>query len=242
MSGFNYIIFVVIQKDGLNCMIYGYTKDKSMEKVIFVNMIDTYPDGALRAETADEFYDLLREEASGIICQHITRLTEQEIQSIKEHGLQLGSKEMLKSKINNLPDSCNWFKKEMIDHIEQQPIRANNASCMSYGRIDWESDSACNKVFANNWGGENIYNYYDDGSICPDLRNKRIIEELKNISFPCVVLIKVSVNSFIKSQLGCLFEKIKERGIENVTGAIYLENEKPEVIDVIRLDERTIEY
>ena len=131
---------------------------------IVPNIVETYPKKALLAQTDDEFYDSLFENECSILCYHITRLTAQEVIDIKTNGLSFGGKELLFKKVENLPHCCDWFKAELISHINGlYETQADNLLCASYGYLDLDQDSACDNIFHSNWGGESIYNYYDHG-------------------------------------------------------------------------------
>ena len=129
------------------------------DKDILPNVIETYPKEALIAENEEAFFDCLIEKQYNVVCYHCTRLTDEEIGVIRNEGLSLCNREMLVQKVLNLPNSCDWLKQELIDHVKKCHLRAQNTICASCGFLDWENDPACNKEFVKYWGGETIYTY-----------------------------------------------------------------------------------
>ena len=208
-------------------------------KDIIPNVYDTYPVNSMTATNEDEFYSFLKETDCNIVCYHATRLTAREISAIKEYGLSLGGKDLLRKKIVDLPSCCDWFKDELINYVNANRERARNTISASYGFLDWEKDLACNKEFVKYWGGESIYTYF-----CDNLENeyfKKIHDTLTSISFPCIVLLRVNVYDFCKA-CTTLYEKTKTDDMSKLSGSVYIEDQIPQIIDVLRLDFEGFEY
>ena len=205
-------------------------------KDIIPNLSSTYPEVALLATNEDAFYSSMINNDYNIICYHITRLTCQEIDSIKKYGMTLGGKELLIQKIIGLPSCCDWFRRELIEYINGlAETQSDNAICASYGLLDLDNDPACDNIFKQNWGGESIYNYYDKGNGFQDNYMRTIHETLQKISYPCLVLLRIDIDTFINSQFGCLYEKFKAKKTETISGSLYIQNVLPEVVDIIDL-------
>ncbi len=208
------------------------------DKDIVPNIIDTYPAKALLAQTEDEFYDYLFENEYNVLCYHITRITLQEKNNIKNCGLSFGSKELLLSKVKNLPLCCDWFKAELINHIENlYETQADNLICASYGYLDLVKDSACDNIFHTNWGGESIYNYFDHGNNFDDEHLRKIHETLQKISYPCLIVLRVSISTFYNSDYYRLFDKLMQScDKEKISGSLYIKNILPEVVEIVDLN------
>lgn len=211
-------------------------KDILHSKDIVPNIVETYPTQINKALSEEDFYSLLKCDNHNIICYHITRLTDNEIESVKKQGLIFGGKSLLLEKVKNLPICCNWFKGELIEYINDlAETQSDNAICASYGLLDLENDPACDNIFKQNWGGESIYNYYDTGDGFQDNHMRTIHETLQKISYPCLVLLRIDIDTFINSQFGCLYEKFKAKKTEIISGSLYIQNALPEVVDIIDL-------
>ena len=84
---------------------------------IIPNIASTYPIDALNVNSEKEFIACIKKHNCNFLCYHITRLTEYEINDIRNNGLSWGSKTLCLNKIANLPSCCDWFKDELIKHI-----------------------------------------------------------------------------------------------------------------------------
>lgn len=59
---------------------------------IIPNIVSTYPTDALNVNSENDFFSCLKKHNSHFLCYHITRLTEYEINEIKNNGLSWGCK------------------------------------------------------------------------------------------------------------------------------------------------------
>lgn len=203
---------------------------------IIPNIVSTYPIEALNVNSENKFFACLKEHNCNFLCYHITRLTEYEINDIRNNSLSWGSKTLLRNKIANLPSCCDWFKDELIKHITNlRETQAENMICLSYGYLDLEEDPAYDNIFHTNWGGETIYNYYDKGNCFQDEHSRKIYKTLQKISFPCLIIVRVTAHSFL-SMPQFLFEKIQNKNIEQISGSIEICDELPEIVDIINLN------
>ena len=203
---------------------------------IIPNIVDTYPINALAAKSEKDFYTHLQENNCSVLCYHISRLTKYEIHDIQNNGLSWGIKQLFRNKIKNLPSCCDWFKDELIRHIENLPCtQAENAICASYGYLDLVEDSACDNIFHKDWGGETIYNHYDWDDGFQNEHFRKIHNTLQGISYPCIIVLRVSIQSFLSCP-NFWYEKIKSENIEKLSGALEIEDELPEVVDIIDLN------
>lgn len=205
---------------------------------IVPNMLETYPPKALLAQTKNEFYNCLVDNKCNILCYHITRLTSQEKKNVRERGLSFGGKKLLINKVENLPHCCDWFKMELLYHIQKlYKTKADNLICASYGYLDLDNDPACDNIFHSNWGGESIYDYYDNGDSFKNKHLRKIHETLLKISFPCILVLRVDIATFYEAELYSLFDRVKEhRKKEEISGSLYIENVLPELVEIIDLN------
>lgn len=203
---------------------------------IVPNIVSTYPIDASSANSEDEFFECLNEHNCSFLCYHITRLTEYEINDIRKNGLSWGSKTLCRNKIANLPSCCDWFKDELMTHINDlSETQAENMICLSYGYLDLEEDSACDNIFHTNWGGETIYCSYDEGDGFQNEHFRKIHNTLQKISSPCLIIVRVSALAFSLGH-SFLYDKIKDDNIKQLSGAIEICYELPEIIDIIDLN------
>ena len=203
---------------------------------IMPNIASTYPIDALNVNSEKEFIACIKKHNCNFLCYHITRLTEYEINDIRNNGLSWGSKTLCLNKIANLPSCCDWFKDELIKHITNlRDTQADDMICLSYGYLDLDEDPAYDNIFHTNWGGETIYNYYDKGDGFQNEHLNKIHHTLQKISFPCIIIVRVTTNSFF-SLPQFLFEKIQNENIEQISGSIEICNELPEIVDIIDLN------
>ncbi len=207
------------------------------DKDIVPNIIETYPKEALNSYTAEASYEILEKKNYNIICYHITRLTQSEITDIKDKGLRLGEKSLLYQKVENLPSCCDWFKSELIKHIDglREP-QANGALCATYGCLDLKTDPTLLNIFSQNWGGESIYNYYDEGDNFQNQHLKAIYETLQHISIPCLLILRINIQKFNEGQFRCLYEKLQYQNTQEISGSVYITKEPPKVLDIVDLN------
>jgi len=203
---------------------------------IIPNIASTYPIDALNVNSEKEFVECIKNHNCNFLCYHITRLTEYEINDIRNNGLSWGSKTLCLNKIANLPSCCDWFKDELIKHITNlRDTQADDMICLSYGYLDLDEDPAYDNIFHTNWGGETIYNYYDKGDGFQNEHSRKIHNTLQKISFPCLIIVRVTAHSFF-SLPKLLFEKIQNENKEQISGSIEISNELPEIVDIIDLN------
>lgn len=203
---------------------------------IIPNIAATYPTNSLATKSEKDFYALLQKNNCNVLCYHISRLTENEIQYIKRNGLSWGTKQLCRNKIKNLPSCCDWFKGELSSHIENLPYtQAENEICASYGYLDLVEDSACDNSFHTYWGGETIYNYYNRGDGFQNEHFRKIHDTLQGVSYPCIMVLRVSIQAF-SSCPNFWYDKIKSEIMERLSGALEIRNELPEVVDIIDLN------
>lgn len=203
---------------------------------IIPNIATTYPTNALTAKSEKDFYTHLQENNCSVLCYHISRLTKYEIHDIQNNGLSLGTKQLFRNKIKNLPSCCNWLKDELLRHIENLPYtQAENEICVSYGFLDLDEDFACDNIFHTNWGGETIYAYYNHPDKFQNEHFIKIQNTLQKVSYPCILVVRVSAPSFCSCQ-NLLYAKIKSENIAKISDALDIKYAVPEVVDIIDLN------
>jgi len=230
---------------------YNYLKrnkvwDKLTSHDIVINIKETYPQKVLDMCYKDDSYkedkiiQYLEDNSYCILGIHCSRLTKYEINDIKRNGLRYGNKETLINKIKNLPQEVPYdIKIKLLKHINSLKSSVfNNNICCSCGYLDFSNDSGCNKIFTDNWGGEVIYNYYNHNGIETD-EEKYIAKILNSISYPCIIFTRARITQSSTKYLR--FSDLVRKGTENtfdtLTGHLIIDNEKVEVIDIIKIDE-----
>lgn len=208
------------------------------------NVEDTYPQGLLNLIeqqicNEDDFISCINQNDYSLIGLHCARLTMLEIMDIRENGISVGGKDLLYKKISNLPDNCNNIKPALIKHIQKlTETQADNLFYFAYGFLDLENDSAGYKNFLNNWGGESIYNFYDNPQTQTDPLLKQIKKQLSEVSIPCILIIRYPLKLLTNAQLYTLYTSITNPDIEinNVFHSICVTDYLPEVVDIIDMN------
>lgn len=208
---------------------------------IVPNHIGTYPIELKKASSKEEFWTHLYQNKYNFICCHLTRLTKAEVRKIKKHGIKSGSKEHLIEKVCNLPKECNFFKKDMLKHVNDlTPNEINDKIYAYYGHVDLNSQYT-STPFYQNWGGEAIYNFYDHNDGYQDEFFKKVYTTLKRVSRPYLIVLKVTCCSFnddYRTQKN--FEAYKENSIFKVEGSIVTNSAK--VVKLIDLTKNKIRF
>lgn len=210
---------------------------------IVLNDYTTYPTyvrkmritKSLNEYNLDEF---LKHNNYYIVGLHTTRLTDFEISQIKNNGLNCGEKEFLITKVQNLPNTIEQnIKVELLKFLQDKEPKANDCICCGYGYLDLINDIRRTRIFAQHWGGETIYDYYTDYTRKNQKRLKYIQEKLAQISYPCIVLLRIPYHVFSESiNYYSLFSLLSKRNYKDITGSLNVKTKHLEVIDIIKLD------
>ena len=212
-------------------------------KDIVPNLIETFP-AELKSKTFSEekFYSYLAENQYNFVCYHITRLTEDELIDIKNNGMKFGNKQFLISRINNLPSGHEDIKELLLNNIELEFSNnsdENNLFFVFFGCLDLKNNIADNNSFFNNWGGEAIYRYIDEGDNFSNPILKSVHERLQKISKPYLIVLRTSENISQTIQSGNIYQDYISSNTNNTFGSFAL-TEIPEVIKIIDLTEDEI--
>lgn len=202
-----------------------------VRKMKYANILDEY-----------ELNNYLVNKNFSIVGLHTTRLTESEIELIKTTGLNCGDKYLLINKVKNLPNSIDdSIKEELLNFLRTKTPKADNCICCGYGYLDLDKDPKTTRIFAQHWGGETIYDYYTDDTRKNKQRLKYIEKKLNDISYPCVVLLRIPYSLFSDSILyHSLYSFLSKSCYKNITGSINVYTKHLEVINVIKLDSEYI--
>jgi hypothetical protein len=216
-------------------------KDHIKNGDIVINIEETYPDFILdmkRNNVYDEdlFFTYLYQNDFSFIAYHCTRLTDFEISEIKSNGMAKGGKELLRNKIMCLPKSCDDIREELLNHIDGlRETQADSSICVSFGNLDLVTDKACDKIFTQFWGGESIYNFYDNTDSFTSKRLQYIKNKLQLISTPCIILLRCPKDAQLALSYTYYYEKFMEQNIDELFGSMCIKNCIPEVLDIIDL-------
>ena len=214
---------------------------------IIPNDISTYPTemvSILNNQTNFEngLYEFFMTNDYNIICWHATRLTEIEIADINKNGINTDDEpNFFERKINNLPSQITFdIKQELLDYVKNiKETQSEGKVYASYGVLDLENDLRGDKFFLDNWGGETIYNYYDKGFITNNnSRLSYIKQELKKVSFPCVVCSRINLGRLLETN--CYFfndfcYQLKNFDISEIGGNLCTDKNNYKVIDVLKV-------
>ncbi len=221
----------------MKCIIKDYLRKGD----IVVNIEETYPNfilGMKRNNIYDEdlFYTYLYQNDFSFIAYHCTRLTDLEISEIKSNGMTRGGKELLRNKIMRLPKSCDDIKEELLNHVNGlHTTQADSSIYVSFGNLDLVVDKACDKIFTQYWGGESIYNFYDNKDTFTSNRLKYIKSKLQSISKPCIILLRCPKDAQAALSYTYFYENFMTKNISELFGSMCIKNCVPEVIDIIDL-------
>lgn len=216
-------------------------KDHIKNGDIVVNIEETYPDFILdmkRNNVYDEdlFFTYLYQNDFSFIAYHCTRLTDFEISEIKSNGMAKGGKELLRNKIMCLPKSCDDIREELLNHVNGLcRTQADSSIYVSFGNLDLVADKACDKIFTQFWGGESIYNFYDNTDSFTSKRLQYIKNKLQTISTPCIILLRCPKGAQAALSYTYYYEKFMTQKIKELFGSMCIKNCVPEVIDIIDL-------
>ncbi len=216
-------------------------KDYLRKGDIVVNLEETYPNFILdmkRNNIYDEdlFYTYLYQNDFSFIAYHCTRLTDLEIFEIKSNGMAIGGKKLLRNKIMRLPKSCDDIREELLNHVNGlRETQADSSIYVSFGNLDLVADKAYDKIFTQFWGGESIYNFYDNTVSFTSERLQYIKNKLQTISTPCIILLRCPKDAQTALSYTYYYEKFMTQNIKELFGSMCIKNCVPEVIDIIDL-------
>lgn len=206
------------------------------------NIEATYPKGLLdfkknKHYDEDKFFSILYQSGYSLIGYQCARLTDKEIQDIKKNGLSFGGKELLYKKVSYLPKEYRKIKNMLKKHIKGlNSTQADNLIYFSYGNLDFKNDVASYKNFIENWGGESLYNYYDNGNIILEPRMKEIKDKLREISTPCIIIIRCPLKIEYDLHFKYFYEIFMSKKINTIFQSMCVNNVKPEVVDIVDLN------
>ena len=223
-------------------------KQQIMSNDIMANIKETWPQivfditsnkGIRKDFKHDKIKNYLRLNDYNLICFHFTRLTDYEIEDIRKNGLRLSTKELFIEKIIALPNIItNKEKEDMISFIKSRnETQVPNGLCCKFGYVDLERDPTRLKYFLKNWGGETLYNYYDQNSMySKDLKSLR--ERLSSVSYPCVVVLRSKVYDMdMLINYSALITQGKKNGFDKLSATINMYEHNVEVLGVKKINE-----
>ncbi len=219
-------------------------KEHIKELDLVVNIKDTYPKCLLdmkknKAYHEHVFYTYLQTNNVHLIAYHCTRLTDFEINEIKTNGLNYGGKDLLYKKIENLPESCNDIKDDLLKHVKGlRHTQADQSIYVSFGNLDLDNKIASYETFTENWGGESIYNFYDNPHSRHDQSHLRYIKnKLHDVSTPCIIILRCPPNVYDALSRCGFYNNFMTKSIKTLFDSLNLKTFVPEVIDIVKLTE-----
>jgi hypothetical protein len=218
-------------------------KEHIKELDLVVNVKDTYPKCLLdmkknKAYHEHVFYTYLQTNKVHLIAYHCTRLTDFEINEIKTNGLNYGGKDLLYKKIENLPESCNDIKDDLLKHVKGlRHTQADQSIYVSFGNLDLDNKIASYETFTEHWGGESIYNFYDNPNSSHNQHLQYIKNKLHDISTPCIIILRCPPNVYDALSRCGFYNNFMTKSIKTLFDSLNLKTFVPEVIDVVKLTE-----
>ena len=218
-------------------------KEHIKELDLVVNIKDTYPKCLLdmkknKAYHEHVFYTYLQTNNVHLIAYHCTRLTDYEINEIKTNGLNYGGKDLLYKKIENLPESCNDIKDDLLRHVKGlSHTQADQSIYVSFGNLDLDNKIASYETFTEHWGGESIYNIYDNPNSSHNQHLQYIKNKLHDISTPCIIILRCPTNVYDALSRCGFYNNFMTKSIKTLFDSLNLKTCVPEVIDIVKLTE-----
>ena len=103
---------------------------------------------------------------------------------------------------------------------------------------DLDDQIASYKTFIENWGGESIYNFYDNPHSCHDQSHLRYIKnKLHDISTPCIIILRCPPSVYDALSRCSFYNNFMTKSIKTLFDSLNLKTCVPEVIDVVKLTE-----
>ena len=210
---------------------------------LVVNIKDTYPKLLLdmkknKVDCEHVFYTYLQTNNVHLIAYHCTRLTDYEINEIKTNGLNYGGKDLLYKKIENLPESCNDIKDDLLRHVKGlSHTQADQSIYVSFGNLDLDNKIASYETFTEHWGGESIYNFYDNPNSSHNQHLQYIKNKLHDISTPCIIILRCPTNVYDALSRCGFYNNFMTKSIKTLFDSLNLKTFVPEVIDIVKLTE-----
>lgn len=143
--------------------------------------------------------DVLLEEWSGenlpdfcnIVGYHGTRLFAEELADLKSNKFNTPNMDFFKQKLKHIENPC--YRSYLDKKIEQlRYTQSDNRIYLKFGNNDFSDDSI---IFLNNWGGETIYNLYDQNG-CEPTYEKNIGNYLRKRTKPYIVVCRVPYHCY----------------------------------------------
>ena len=219
-------------------------KEHIKERDLVVNIEDTYPKRLFdmkKSKLYEEnmFYTYLQTNKIPLIAYHCTRLTDFEINEIQTNGLKFGGKDLLYKKIENLPESCNDIKDDLLRRVKGlNYTQADQSIYVSFGNLDLDNKIASYETFTENWGGESIYNFYDNPHSRYDQSHLQYIKnKLQDVSTPCIIVLRCPPNVYDALSRCDFYNNFMTKSIKTLFDSLNLKTCVPEVIDVVKLTE-----
>ena len=123
-----------------------------------------------------------------------------------------------------------------MNHVNGlRETQADSSIYVSFGNLDLAVDKACDKIFTQYWGGESIYNFYDNIDSFTSKRLQYIKSKLQSISKPCIILLRCSKDVQVALSYTNYYENFMTKNISELSGSMCIKNRVPEVIDIIDL-------
>lgn len=204
-----------------NCLETWCGEFKDMPQKIINNKIEI-----------QDFVYCLEKSNVDVLCYHATRLTNEEIDNIKENGMLLPNKDTLYRKINNNKYLIPEEKEILVNNLRLENNRVNMQFFFTEhkGKTIYDNNDVSEPL--NNYGGEIICNN----------KTREIIDKMDKYSYPCIIVAKVKCKDILPYNFYQIIENIF-KNIDNNLSEIALgisTRVSAKVLDVIKISKETI--
>lgn len=130
-------------------------------------------------------------DSCNIVGYHGTRLFSEELTNLKSNNFKTPNMDFFYQKLKHIENKCyrTYIEKKLK---ELRYTQSDNKIYLKFGKNDFCDDSL---VFLNNWGGETIYNLYDQNGTEP-IYEKNIGRYLRKRTKPYIVVCRVSYQCY----------------------------------------------
>ncbi len=145
------------------------------------------PAGPAYLRLREELSDLMRSRT--VRCWHYTRLTEEEVEAIRDHGVFPGSLESMVDRVRRQVEAGRLSKAEQDAILAASPLRCSGHAQSRLGRF-WVTDRALASTndgvepLLSHWGGEVVYFHLED---------EALIARVQGIGRPVILELAVPV-------------------------------------------------
>lgn len=187
----------------------------------------------------DEFADMILSSNMDFLCFHATRLTNNEIESIKKNGLRtFDCDSVFEYKYKPLYEN-GYITKDELNELKRLNLLKNqfDRAKLIYLRVGYNDIKFAKD---NKTGNYNLYNNYGGEITYSNLENTPLGNKLKDISYPCSIILKIKCNkNECHDMAGKILQCINTQEIRECAITVITNKDKIPVLDVIKVDEKS---